>query len=62
VAEHERRPTLATWLLIVIILAVLVAALIIGTVVFGIGTQRRDRGVTLSRRRRGPGPGAGGVS
>jgi len=49
--EKERK--LATWLLIVIILAVIVFVLIVGTVVFGIGTQRRDRGVTLSRRHRG---------
>ena len=36
-----------------IILAVIVFVLTVGTVVFGIGTQRRDRGVTLTRRRRG---------
>jgi len=56
VARNRKETALATWLLIVIILAVIVFVLIIGTVVFGIGTQRRDRGVTLTRRRRsGPG-------
>jgi hypothetical protein len=49
-------------LLVIIVLAALVAVLIIGTVVFGIGTQRRDRGATIARRRRGAGPGPGGVS
>jgi uncharacterized protein YpmS len=55
VAGNGKETELATWLLIVIILAALVFALIVGTVVFGIGTQQRDRGVTIRRRQRGPG-------
>lgn len=51
--SKKKETELATWLLTVIILAVIVFVLIVGTVVFGIGTQRRDRGVTLTRRHRG---------
>jgi hypothetical protein len=47
-----RKETMATALLIVIVLAVLVLAAILGIAFFGIGTQHRDRGVTHPRRRR----------
>jgi hypothetical protein len=43
---------LATALLIIVILAGIVLAVIVGGILWGIHTQRRDKGVTLPRRRR----------
>jgi hypothetical protein len=48
----EKETGLGTALLIIVILAAVVLAVVFGGMLWGIRTQRRDKGVTHPRRRR----------